>query len=449
MNVEQLSIERTNSSKLQNAADTRLQGRRLVLARVVWVAITLLSLGVFVANLTSYFVYLHSISTAIITASPFGQQLTPNDVRELQRLGLSINFYAWLYISVLVLLLLVYVLVGVVLFWRKSDDRVALLASLTLVQFPLALSPEVATLPLALMLLTIGITFFGNACLALFICLFPSGQFVPRWTRWLAVAWIICNLINFLPAPRLNNSLLILINIPFLVLLGSMLAVQIYRYRRVSTPVQRQQTKWVVFGIALLVGGSAFLFILIYVLLPRFFLVSPLTYAFGQMLFLLLWLLIPLSIGFAILHAHLWEIDRLVSRTLVYSTLTVLLALIYFGLIFSLQSLLRALTGQISQAPLVLVGSTLLIYAIFRPLRSRIQQVIDRRFYRRKYETTKVVEAFSATLRNEVDLDQLSKLLMEVVQETMEPEHVSLWLRKSKRNWRDTILEQRSSTLEE
>jgi hypothetical protein len=439
MDVQHTLTGSTNSSKLQDTADTRLQGRWLALARVGWVTITLLSLGVFVASLPLYFASLHSTSTAISTASPYGQRLTPSGVRDLQQLGLSLDFYAWLYISVIVLLLLVYVLVGVVLFWRKSDDRVALLASLTLVQFPLALNSTLATLPPALTWLTLGITFFGNACLALFICMFPSGQFVPRWTRWLAVAWIVCNLTNFVPTPPLpplNNSLYILVNLPFLVLAGGIIAVQIYRYRRVSTPVQRQQTKWVVFGMALLFGGDAIGFILIYVLLPRFFPVSPLIYAFWQILSLLLWLLIPLSIGFAILHAHLWEIDRLVSRTLLYGTLTVTLGLIYAGLVVGFQALLRGFISQTNDVALVV--STLVIFALFLPLRRRIQDLIDQRFYRRKYNATRTLEAFSATLRNEVDLDRLSEHLIAVVQETMEPEHISLWLRKPARVEQDT-----------
>ena len=156
MNVQQALIENKNSSKLQNLADIRLHGRWLLLARALWVAITLLSLGLFVAVLPSFFAYLHGISTAISTSSLYGQRLTPGGLLELQRLGLSLDFYAWLNISVYVLLLLVYVLVGVVIFWRKSDDRVALLASLMLVQFPIALSSGVATLPPALTWLTAG-----------------------------------------------------------------------------------------------------------------------------------------------------------------------------------------------------------------------------------------------------------------------------------------------------
>ena len=139
-------------------------------------------------------------------------------------------------------------------------------------------------------------------------------------------------------------------------------------------------------------------------------------------------LVIPLSFGFAILRARLWDIDVLINRTLVYGTLTVLLALVYFGLIFVLQSLLRGIMSQNNDV--VIVVSTLAIAALFQPLRQRIQQIIDRRFYRRKYNAAKIVEAFSATLRNEVDLDQLREHLITVVQDTMQPAHVSLWLRE-------------------
>ena len=140
-------------------------------------------------------------------------------------------------------------------------------------------------------------------------------------------------------------------------------------------------------------------------------------------------LLIPLSIGFSILRYRLYDIDVLINRTLVYVTLTAILTLTYVGLILALQSLIHALTGQAGNQPVVIVGSTLVIAALFQPLRHRIQWVIDRRFYRRKYDAARTVAAFSATLRNEVELTQLSEHLVAVVQETMQPSHVSLWLR--------------------
>ena len=142
-------------------------------------------------------------------------------------------------------------------------------------------------------------------------------------------------------------------------------------------------------------------------------------------------LLIPLSLAFAILRSRLWDIDIIINRTLVYGALTGILVLMYIGSILLLQYLLRAIIQQNNDVAIVI--STLLIAALFQPLRHRIQQLIDRRFYRRKYDAAKVVAAFSATLRNETDLDQLRAQLLQVVQETMQPAHASLWVREGSR----------------
>jgi hypothetical protein len=136
---------------------------------------------------------------------------------------------------------------------------------------------------------------------------------------------------------------------------------------------------------------------------------------------------VPIAIGVAILRYRLYEIDLIVNRTLVYGTLSAMLIALYFGGIVAFQSVFVALTGQ--QSTLAIVASTLLIAALFTPLRRRIQSFIDKRFYRRKYDAAKTLEAFSAKLRNETDLNALSADLVGVVRETMQPAHVSLWLR--------------------
>jgi hypothetical protein len=138
---------------------------------------------------------------------------------------------------------------------------------------------------------------------------------------------------------------------------------------------------------------------------------------------------VPVSVGIAILRYRLYDIDLLINRTLVYGTLTATLLAVYFGGVATSQAILRALTGYEQQPQLAVVVSTLAIAALFNPIRRRIQAFIDRRFYRRKYDAASTLEAYSARLRDETDLGSLSEGLIGAVKETMQPEHVSLWLR--------------------
>src|SRR5262249_39510949 len=141
----------------------------------------------------------------------------------------------------------------------------------------------------------------------------------------------------------------------------------------------------------------------------------------------------PLALGFAILRSHLWDIDAIINRALVYGLLTGILGALYIGFIIGLTSLAGLFTKQTSN-PVVLVIATLAIAALFQPVRKRLQALIDRRFYRRKYDAEKTLATFSATLRNEVNLVQVQEQLLSVVQETMQPVSVSLWLRQPERS---------------
>ena len=207
------------------------------------------------------------------------------------------------------------------------------------------------------------------------------------------------------------------------------MGAQVYRYRSVSTASERQQTKWVVSGISVGIVG----FIL------AIFLVNTLhaleqssvlkTLVAGSIVYGFL-LLIPVSIAIAILRSRLYDIDVIINKALVYGTLSALLAAVYAGLIIGSESLFGLFSRQGAQPPVIVI-STLVIAALFQPLRSRIQRLIDRRFYRRKYDAARTLEAFSASLRSEVDLATLRDQLLSVVEETMQPAHVSLWLRQT------------------
>ena len=189
------------------------------------------------------------------------------------------------------------------------------------------------------------------------------------------------------------------------------------RYRRAEREESRQQIKWVAYAVALLTG-----------VITAVAIWPPLDGSVvGLVLFLIGFLSVPTAIGIAILRFHLFDIDLVINRTLVYAVLTAALALVYFGGVASLQLVLRPLTGGESQ--LAVVATTLAIVVLFNPLRRRIQDFMDRRFYRRKYDAAKTLEAFATTLRDETDLDQLSTELLAVVRDTVQPVSAGLWLR--------------------
>jgi hypothetical protein len=178
--------------------------------------------------------------------------------------------------------------------------------------------------------------------------------------------------------------------------------------------------KWFAYAAAIMTGGF---------MLAFSFGASERAWDLGMFVGALGFGLLPVATAIAILKYRLYDIDRIINRTLVYGSLTAMLALLYFGGVTATQALLRTLTGEEQLPQLVVVASTLLIAALFNPLRHRIQGFIDRSFYRRKYDAAKTLEAFSAKLRDETDLDALRNDLVGVVRETMQPAHVSLWLR--------------------
>ena len=290
--------------------------------------------------------------------------------------------------------------------------------------------------------------------LAIYLALlFPDGRLPSR--RWRPLAWLSGAVIALVsiaeglapgPLPELEgtrnpfglegqpwiagaaNAILVLF---LLCILASVLSL-ILRYRRSRGEV-RQQIKWIAYAASFVSVG----FVTAMVSGLIVFVFAPETWGSGndpplwfELLFSVVLLSfggVPVAVGIAILRHRLYDIDRIINRTLVYGALTATLALVYLGSVVGLQYVFRVLAGQGSQ--LAVVASTLAIAALFVPLRRRIQGFIDRRFYRRKYDAARTLEAFAARLRNETDLDALSGELVNVVQETVQPQRASLWLR--------------------
>jgi hypothetical protein len=412
------------------------QGRRRnrLPLRLLWVVVSLFALGIFLASIPAYHAYLESICR--MSACPPGQ-LSQAQAHQLSGIGVTLPEYAILLVALAALSGACWCAVAAILFLRGPGTLMTLFAALTLVTFGLGRFPDAPTalaaadpawwLPVA------GIRYLGSACLSCFCYVFPDGKFIPRWTRLAALLWIIPQIPEFFwPASPLNpNSYPPLLQAAgFLGFVASVVVAQTYRYWQVSSMAERQQTKWAIFGMAVALTGFLILVFVLPVLLsgsggslPGSPYIQAATY--GVML------LVPLSLGVAILRHQLYDIDLLINRTLVYGSLTGILSLIYFSLVIGLQSLIAAHNHTTSQSPLIIVASTLLIAALFRPLRQWIQIAIDRRFYRSKYDASKILEHFASGLQNEVDLRNITDHLLSVVEDTMQPVQISLWVRKS------------------
>jgi hypothetical protein len=202
----------------------------------------------------------------------------------------------------------------------------------------------------------------------------------------------------------------------------------VLRYRR-SGGEERQQIKWMAFSASVVVVLYAMAMVVSVAFPEESWTTAGSVWWLNLLTYVVLasFTTVPIAVGIAVLKYRLYEIDVIINRALVYAALTATLALSYLGSVVTLQYVLRALTGQ--ESTLAVVASTLAVAALFNPLRRRVQALVDRRFYRRKYDAAKTLEAFSARLREETDLDALGQGLVGVVRGTVQPEHASLWMR--------------------
>lgn len=444
--------------------DARLGAPWLPVARVAWLTLTVGLLVVFAVAIPARYHQLFGltqVAAGMLTQTQQAQGPHPSAGGALLALALAAlasGVYPVVALALEVALTLACVLAALVIFWRRSDSLIAIFAALTLVGVAAATAPALDALadahagwrfPVAL---AQGV---GLECEPLIFYLSPNGRFIPRWTRPLALGWTLIRLATLVlpfapfhftsaqPGGATPTPLAVFGFLVYVGWLGTGLWAQLYRYRRVSSLSQRQQTKWAMLGAMLATFGY------VAFAAPRLTMpslnapgVTSLLYTMiGAPLYMLSLLLAPLCVAFSILRYRLWDVDVVIHRALVYGALAVTLAAIFFVSVVALQTLTRPLTGQ--QSSLTLIAATLVIALVFQPLLNGIQRLIDRRFYPRKYDNARILAAFSASLRDEVDLDRLGERLLTVIEETMEPTQVALWLRPprqvARQPWRPLV----------
>jgi hypothetical protein len=348
------------------------------------------------------------------------------------RVGLSFTWWIRYNLVGSVVFALLICSIGFFIFYRNQKDWYGVYVAASFVLFGTQSGYPTRALygmypALEMVLMPLGVL----AWLGLFLIFFafPDGRFRPPWALWaaagLVVSFIMAILVNGGNTPPVPLLLLTFL------FLGSGVGSQVYRYRALSTPLQRQQTKWVMLALLVVFAVLLFLFMLGFLTIDTIDLESPLALVllFLSSSAIFVMGLIPLSIAFAILRYRLWDVDVIIRRTLVYGALSASLGLVYLGMVIVLQWLLVALTGD-NRSEVVTVITTLAIVALFTPLRKRIQLDIDRRFFRKKYSAEQTLLSFAALARQETDIDALTEKFISVVSETIQPEYLYLWIMK-------------------
>lgn len=405
----------------------RWQEKGLYLARWLVIGFAIFQLVVALAGIAKFPAYV----------SQHTNEFTPNDSWTpeetkiaLQTLGWSSQTIGWIDFSSNIFTFVICYSLGFLLLRRKSQNAFSLF--LALVFFFVGgfsgsiLKPATIEVPVLQFIFHDILGAISWQLFFIIFYLFPDGKPVPGWSRWVILAWLIFMVLGVTPLAdtKAFNSIGVVFGIGFVLFaIGS----QVYRQWKHSSAIQVQQTKWVVYSLVV--------FFLILIPLSPMTFREPSLQTIGRDLviavlfdFLLTLFLFAIlgSILIAILRYRLYEIDRIISRTLVYSLLTGLLGLVYFGSVALLQGLVPTESGNPS--PVIIVVTTLAIATLFNPLRIRLQNIIDRRFYRQKYDSEKALADFAAAARNETDLGSLSSRLNTTIEETLQPEQVSLWL---------------------
>lgn len=394
---------------------TPLLGRTLLVARTTWGIIAALAI----------------VFQIIAMAYP---PMRPKDMMNVAEQGLTLNLPQLVIIGYPMLFNIIsvttFVIVGLMIFWSRSDDWVGITTSLMLLTFSVFITPYTGFLALHVPSTAIPLALLkiiGQLLFVAFLYTFPDGRFVPPWSRWLLWPWALCLSFYFfspfVAANRnsANDQLFFVVSLCFYV---SGFVIQVYRQQRMTDPVKRQQTKWVQVGLTV----SLVSYLVYYPFMRNplglshdaiFMIITPLQNA-GV-------LFIPLSIAISVHQFRLWDIDPIINRALVYATLTGLLGLVYVGCVILLQSIFPLIIG--SQSSLTVVISTLAAATLFRPWRARLQHFVDRRFYREKVDAQHAFTEFARELRMYIELPDLLRSLVMQVSDLLHITYGAVYLR--------------------
>lgn len=398
--------------------------------------ITILALGLFVAALPLRYAEVSQVAAEQPAAH---LQLAPADAQLLAEYGVTPQFYGLFILGLEMGLVLAFAAISLIILWRKPNERMALFFALTSITYGVFITPPLdsllaAALPLSLASRTVQA--LGLWCALTFFYLFPDGRLTHRWTRAMVVVcglWCLSWVVY--PLPLLDPVNPFVITLPGLALhlgwfvLG--LVAQVQRYAATTDPAQREQTRWVIVSASAAVVTYALIYapplLWPWLRAPVWF--GLVNHLVVQPTYLVLLYFVPFSVFISILWYGLWDVDLLLNRALVYGVLTALLAVIYFISVVSLPALFPALTGVTS--PVTISISTLLTAALVAPLRRRVQASIDYRFFRRQYDAARILAAFGAVVRDEIDMERLIGQVKAAIEETLAPVWVGCWMRHS------------------
>lgn len=400
------------------ALPARLEGRRLQIARGLWLLVVITATALAAAGLSKAF------------QRP--DLITPEAAMEVVGAG-SLTLRRLIVGAVCVPLFGAAVVSGVI-FWRRSHDPMALLFSAALVLlFAVSSRGLLAFASHPVLRLAIPVVSgLAMLCLALVLALFPNGRFVPRWTAWLAPAMVAL----MVASPATGEVVMRMPDVPrdmalwptgvlvvgwsAIMLVG--LAAQVHRYRRVSDGIERLQTKWVMAPL-----GVLFAFIVVVVILPAFFLGASSSWVgWGIFAAVSFGVVVPVMLANAVLRYRLYAIDQVISRTVTYTLVVALLAGVYATTVVVLGWIVSSIAPQ-QESNLVVAASTLAAAGLFGPLRRHVQRRVDRRFNRTAYDARRSAEGFSHSLRDEVDLGEISHRLTTVTRRTLQPRQVAVF----------------------